>query len=77
MDEYHQHIKSRQRLAIYASPYGDVWLASRLFEELQIGVSTAIRWDEALQQDRMADLCEITHRAEMVCALHGALQSEL
>ena len=78
MDEYQQHIKSRQRLAVYASPYGgSVWLASRLHDDMQSQCSDAIRWDEALRQDRMIGLCRIAHHAELTCAVHGALPSEL
>jgi len=75
-DEYQQHVASRLRLAIYANPYGNTWLASRV-DDMHIGYSEAVRWDEALKQDRMASLCRIAHRAELTCALHGALPSEL
>ena len=76
-DEYQQHVTSRLRLAIYASPYGgNPWLASRV-DDMHVGYSEAVRWDEALRQDRMANLCKIAHRAELTCALHGALPSEL
>ena len=77
-DEYQQHVASRQRLAIYASPYGgSTWLASRLHDDMHAGCSDAVRWDEALRQNRMVSLCRIAHRAELTCALHGALPSEL
>ena len=77
-DEYQQHVVSRLRLAIYANPYGgNTWLASRLHDDMHVGYSEAVRWDEALRQDRMMGLCRIAHRAELTCALHGALPSEL
>ena len=76
IDEYQQHVASRLRLAIYASPYGSTWLASRV-DDMHVEYSQAVRWDEAIKQDRIIGLCRIAHRAELVCALHGALPSEL